>query len=217
MTYAVEFQNVSRLYGDVRAVDGVSIGIRDGEFFSMLGPSGSGKTTCLRLMAGFEQPDLGVVRLGGIDAGGLPPYQRDVNTVFQDYALFPHLSVRQNVAFGLRRGWRNPPRGCRIAAVEHWLQAFGIDTIGDLLPAQISGGQRQRTALARALVTRPQALLLDEPFAALDHALRAHLRREPEGVLEETGIPLLLISHDPEDVALCGQQVVHMADGRMQA
>ncbi len=137
--------------------------------------------------------------------------------MFQDYALFPHLSVRQNVAFGLRRGWRNPLRGCRIAAVEHWLQAFGIDTIGDLLPAQISGGQRQRTALARALVTRPQALLLDEPFAALDHALRAHLRRELEGVLEETGIPLLLISHDPEDVALFGQQVVHMADGRMQA
>lgn len=189
----------------------------------LFGPSGAGKSLTLKAVAGLLRPDAGSIRMHGqplFDAAAgihLSPQQRRICYVFQDYALFPHLSVRQNVAFGLRRGWRNPPRGCRIAAVEHWLQAFGIDTIGDLLPAQISGGQRQRTALARALVTRPQALLLDEPFAALDHALRAHLRRELEGVLEETGIPLLLISHDPEDVALFGQQVVHMADGRMQA
>jgi molybdate transport system ATP-binding protein len=188
----------------------------------LFGPSGAGKSLTLKAVAGLLRPDAGSIRMHGqplFDATAglhLSPQQRRIGYVFQDYALFPHLSVRQNVAFGLRRGWRNPARGCRIAAVEHWLQVFGIDQVGDLLPAQISGGQRQRTALARALVTRPQALLLDEPFAALDHALRTHLRRELESVLEETGIPLLLISHDPEDVMLFGQQVVHMADGRTQ-
>jgi molybdate transport system ATP-binding protein len=146
----------------------------------------------------------------------LSPQRRRIGYVFQDYALFPHLSVRQNVGFGLQRGWRNPVRGSRIPAVEQWLQAFRIEHIGDLLPAQISGGQRQRTALARALVTQPQALLLDEPFAALDHQLRAHLRQELETVLDHTGIPLLLISHDPEDLDMFGQQVAHLAAGWVQ-
>jgi molybdate transport system ATP-binding protein len=188
----------------------------------LFGPSGAGKSLTLKAIAGLLQPDSGVIRLHGqtlfnANAGiNLSPQRRRIGYVFQDYALFPHLSVRQNVAFGLHRGWRNPPRGSRIAAVEQWLQAFRIEHIGDLLPAQISGGQRQRTALARALVTQPQALLLDEPFAALDHHLRAHLRQELETVLDQTGIPLLLISHDPEDMDMFGQQVVHLAEGRVK-
>lgn len=188
----------------------------------LFGPSGAGKSLTLKAIAGLLQPDSGVIRLHGqtlfnANAGiNLSPQRRRIGYVFQDYALFPHLSVRQNVAFGLHRGWRNPPRGSRIAAVEQWLQAFRIEHIGDLLPAQISGGQRQRTALARALVTQPQALLLDEPFAALDHHLRAHLRQELETVLDQTGIPLLLISHDPEDMDMFGQQVLHLAEGRVK-
>ncbi|WP_369038959.1 ATP-binding cassette domain-containing protein [Stenotrophomonas maltophilia] len=187
----------------------------------LFGPSGAGKSLTLKAVAGLLQPAQGHVRLQGqtlFDAAtavDLPPQRRRLGYVFQDYALFPHLSVRQNVAFGLQRGWLNPRQGARIEAVEQWLQAFRIDHVGDLLPAQVSGGQRQRTALARAMVTRPQALLLDEPFAALDHDLRQHLRQELESVLDRTGIPLLLISHDPQDVAVFGQQVAHVVDGRI--
>ena len=153
MTFAVEFSAVSRLYGQVKAVDRVTLRIEQGEFFSMLGPSGSGKTTCLRLMAGFEQPDLGVVRLGGIDAGGLPPYLRDVNTVFQDYALFPHLSVAENVAYGLKI--KGVGRGDRMARSEEALELVALGGYGTRKPSELSGGQRQRVALARALVNRP--------------------------------------------------------------
>jgi molybdate transport system ATP-binding protein len=189
----------------------------------LFGPSGAGKSLTLKAVAGLLRPDSGLIRLHGhtlFDARAgvhLSPQRRRIGYVFQDYALFPHLSVRQNVGFGLQRGWRNPARGSRIAAVEQWLQAFRIEHIGDLLPAQISGGQRQRTALARALVTQPQALLLDEPFAALDHHLRAHLRQELETVLDQTGIPLLLISHDPEDMDMFGQQVAHLVEGRIKS
>ena len=187
----------------------------------LFGPSGAGKSLTLKAVAGLLRPDRGHVRLQGqalfdSQAGvDLPPQARRLGYVFQDYALFPHLSVRQNVAFGLQRGWSNPRRGQRFDAVEQWLQAFRIDPVGDLLPSQVSGGQRQRTALARALVTRPQALLLDEPFAALDHDLARHLRQELETVLDETGIPLLLISHDPQDVAMFGRQVARVLDGRI--
>ncbi|PSD11607.1 ABC transporter ATP-binding protein, partial [Stenotrophomonas maltophilia] len=180
-----------------------------------------GKSLTLKAVAGLLRPGQGHVRVQGqtlFDAAtgvDLPPQHRQLGYVFQDYALFPHLSVRQNVAFGLEKGWLNPRVGQRFDAVEQWLQAFRIDTVGDLLPSQISGGQRQRTALARALVTQPQALLLDEPFSALDHDLRQHLRQELEAVLDKTGIPLLLISHDPQDVAMFGQQVARMVDGRI--
>jgi len=187
----------------------------------LFGPSGAGKSLTLKAVAGLLRPWRGHVRLQGqtlfdSEAGvNLAPQRRRLGYVFQDYALFPHLSVRQNVAFGLERGWFNPRRGTRIEAVERWLQAFRIDPVADLLPSQVSGGQRQRTALARALVTQPQALLLDEPFAALDHDLRQHLRQELEAVLDETGIPLLLISHDPRDVDVFGQQVARVVDGRI--
>ncbi len=187
----------------------------------LFGPSGAGKSLTLKAVAGLLRPGQGHVRLQGqtlFDTAtgvDLPPQRRRLGYVFQDYALFPHLSVRQNVAFGLQKGWLNPRVGQRFDAVEQWLHAFRIDTVGDLLPSQISGGQRQRTALARALVTQPQALLLDEPFSALDHDLRQHLRQELETVLDKTGIPLLLISHDPQDVAMFGQQVARVVDGRI--
>jgi len=188
----------------------------------LCGPSGAGKSLTLKSVAGLLRPDAGLIRMHGqpffdrAQGVDLSPQRRRIGYVFQEYALFPHLTVRQNVGFGLQRGLRNPAAGRRCAEVERWLQTFRIDQLGDMLPQQLSGGQRQRTALARALVTQPQALLLDEPFSALDHALRAHLRQELEMVLTQTGIPLLLISHDPEDVAMFGQQVVHLADGQVQ-
>ncbi|WP_312328635.1 ATP-binding cassette domain-containing protein [Stenotrophomonas sp.] len=187
----------------------------------LFGPSGAGKSLTLKAIAGLLRPEAGHVRLGGatlFDAGqavNLPPQQRRLGYLFQDYALFPHLTVRQNIAFGLHRGWLNPSRREKDAEVERWMAALRIEHLAQMLPAQVSGGQRQRTALARALVTRPQALLLDEPFAALDHDLRAHLRQELKDVLEATDVPLLLISHDPADVAMFGQQVVELADGKV--
>ncbi|WNH50443.1 ATP-binding cassette domain-containing protein [Stenotrophomonas aracearum] len=187
----------------------------------LFGPSGAGKSLTLKAIAGLLRPEAGHVRLGGatlFDAGqavNLPPQQRRLGYLFQDYALFPHLTVRQNIAFGLHRGWLNPSRREKDAEVERWMAALRIEHLAQMLPAQVSGGQRQRTALARALVTRPQALLLDEPFAALDHDLRAHLRQELQEVLEATDVPLLLISHDPADVAMFGHQVVELADGKV--
>lgn len=187
----------------------------------LFGPSGAGKSLTLKAIAGLMRPQAGSMRLGGevvFDASlGIhrPPQQRRLGYVFQDYALFPHLSVRQNIGFGLQRGWFNPPRRERDAEVERWMRALRIEHLAQMLPSQLSGGQRQRTALARALVTRPQALLLDEPFAALDHDLRAHLRQELLDVLAATDVPLLLISHDPADVAMFGQQVVELVDGKV--
>ena len=187
----------------------------------LFGPSGAGKSLTLKAVAGLLRPGQGHVRLQGqtlFDAAtgvDLPPQHRRLGYVFQDYALFPHLSVRQNVAFGLQKGWLNPRVGQRFDAVEQWLHAFRIDTVGDLLPSQVSGGQRQRTALARALVTQPQALLLDEPFSALDQDLRQHLRQELEAVLDGAGIPLLLISHDPNDIEIFGGQIACIENGRL--
>ena len=187
----------------------------------LFGPSGAGKSLTLKAIAGLLKPTRGHIRLldrtlfSSESGVHLPPQQRRIGYVFQDYALFPHLTLRQNVAFGVTRGWRNAKRGDRLEGVEKWLQALRIDHVADALPHQLSGGQRQRTALARALVTEPQALLLDEPFAALDHHLRAHLRSTLDQVLDEAGIPLLLITHDPEDVEVFGQQVVRMADGHV--
>lgn len=176
MTYAVEFDNVSRLYGDVRAVDGVSIAIKDGEFFSMLGPSGSGKTTCLRLIAGFEQLSGGAISIFGKPASNLPPWERDVNTVFQDYALFPHMSILDNVAYGLMVKGVNKKQ--RHAMAQEALEKVALGFVQQRKPSQLSGGQRQRVAIARALVNEPRVLLLDEPLGALDLKLREQMQLE---------------------------------------
>lgn len=187
----------------------------------LYGPSGAGKTQTLRMMAGISRPDAGRVVVAdrvlfdsasGID---LPPRQRQLAFMFQDYALFPHLTVRQNIAFALGPGWRNPARSAQHEDVERWIQRFRMQEIAGHLPHQISGGQRQRTALARALITRPAALLLDEPFAALDKWLRRQLRDELLELQQTLNLPMLLITHDDDDVAALAQQVVHLADGRV--
>lgn len=190
---------------------------------ALLGPSGAGKSQTLKLIAGMARPDDGRVSVDGrllYDASrrlSLPAQQRRLGYVFQDYALFPHLSVRQNIGFGLRRGWLNPARRQPEPAVQRWLRAFHLEAIADHLPHQISGGQRQRTALARALVNEPAALLLDEPFAALDKPLRQRLRRELLDLRADLAIPTLLITHDDEDAALLADEVVHLRAGRVVA
>ncbi|MCD8548353.1 MAG: ABC transporter ATP-binding protein [Aeromonadaceae bacterium] len=214
MTWAVEFSAVSRHYGQVKAVDKVSLQIEPGEFFSMLGPSGSGKTTCLRLMAGFEQPDLGAVRLSGVDAVGLPPYQRDVNTVFQDYALFPHLKVWENVAYGLKI--RGVGRGDRMARAEEALAMVALDGYGDRKPAALSGGQRQRVALARALVNRPKVLLLDEPLGALDLKLREQMQSELKRLHRQLGITFVYVTHDQGEALSMSDRVAVFNKGRIE-
>lgn len=187
------------------------------------GPSGAGKSQTLQAIAGLMQPDGGHIRIGGrtlFDAAAgirLSPQARRCGYLFQDYALFPHLNVRQNVLFGLQRGWLNPWRRTRLAEVEQCLAAFGLSELAQQLPAQLSGGQRQRVALARAIVARPQVLLLDEPFAALDPALRASLRHELDTLQRRLQLPMLLITHDHDDVAQFGDHVLALRDGRVAA
>lgn len=189
----------------------------------LFGPSGAGKTQTLRMIAGITRPDDGRVAVAGRvlydRAAGvsLPAPQRRLATMFQDYALFPHLTVRQNIGFGLRRGWRNPSLRRRDPQVEAWIGRFGLQAVAGHYPQQLSGGQRQRTALARALVTEPAALLLDEPFAALDRALRRQLRGELLQLQQALQLPLLLITHDEEDVEILAEQVVQLAGGRVMA
>ena len=187
----------------------------------LFGPSGAGKTLTLKMIAGLLKPDSGHARIAGetlfdSTAGvDLSPQARRLAYVFQDYALFPHLTVRQNIAFALRTGWRNPLRNTSHAAVERWLQAFSLKAVERLYPHQLSGGQKQRTALARALVAQPRALLLDEPFAALDKALRHGLRSELAQLQAELKIPMLLITHDEDDIANLADEVVHIAAGQV--
>jgi len=194
MTVAVEFSNISRHYGNVKAVDDVSISVAEGEFFSMLGPSGSGKTTCLRLIAGFEQPSAGSIRIFGKEAAGAPPYEREVNTVFQDYALFPHMTVLQNVAYGLRVKGINKTECCKRA--EEALALVALADYGHRKPSELSGGQRQRVALARALVNQPRVLLLDEPLGALDLKLREQMQLELKTLHKKLGITFIYVTHD---------------------
>jgi molybdate transport system ATP-binding protein len=188
----------------------------------LYGPSGAGKTQTLRMIAGITPPDSGWVRVAGrtlFDAAAglnLSPQQRQVGYVFQDYALFPHLTVRQNIAFALRRGWRNPLRQEPLPEADRWIEQFGLKEVAAQLPHQISGGQCQRTALARALVTQPTALLLDEPFAALDKALRHRLREELLELQTSLQLPLLLITHDEDDVDRLAQEVVQLDAGRVR-
>ncbi|MCP8465725.1 ABC transporter ATP-binding protein [Pseudomonas sp. ZM23] len=214
MTTAVQFTEVSRHYGDVRAVDRVSIEIRDGEFFSMLGPSGSGKTTCLRLIAGFEQPTSGSIRIHGHEAGGLPPYERDVNTVFQDYALFPHMNVLDNVAYGLKV--KGVARSERYHRAEEALGMVALTGYGKRKPAQLSGGQRQRVALARALVNRPRVLLLDEPLGALDLKLREQMQVELKKLQRQLGITFIFVTHDQGEALSMSDRVAVFNKGRIE-
>jgi putative spermidine/putrescine transport system ATP-binding protein len=198
----------------VQAVAGVDLEIADGEFFSMLGPSGSGKTTVLRLVAGFELPTSGTVELAGRDVSRLAPFQRDVNTVFQDYALFPHLSVRDNVAYGLRvKGVRTAERNRRA---EEMLAAVRLEGFGTRRPGQLSGGQRQRVALARALVNRPRVLLLDEPLGALDLKLREQMQTELKAIQREVGVTFVFVTHDQEEALTMSDRVAVFNRGRIE-
>ncbi|MBK5435573.1 ABC transporter ATP-binding protein [Pseudomonas sp. TH32] len=214
MTLAVQFTHVSRQFGEVKAVDRVSIDIQDGEFFSMLGPSGSGKTTCLRLIAGFEQPSAGSIRIHGEEAAGLPPYQRDVNTVFQDYALFPHMNVRDNVAYGLKV--KGVAKTERLNRAEEALGMVALGGYGDRKPVQLSGGQRQRVALARALVNRPRVLLLDEPLGALDLKLREQMQSELKKLQRQLGITFIFVTHDQTEALSMSDRVAVFNKGRIE-
>jgi putative spermidine/putrescine transport system ATP-binding protein len=209
----IRLAGVRKLYGDVVAVDGVDLDIRRGEFFTLLGPSGSGKTTCLRMIAGFERPDEGRIELGGDDVSRLPPAERDVNTVFQDYALFPHMSVGDNVAYGLKV--KKVAKGERVQRVEEALAMVRLEGYGDRRPSQLSGGQRQRVALARALVNRPRVLLLDEPLGALDLKLRQQLQVELKGIQNEVGITFVYVTHDQDEALTMSDRIAVMDGGRV--
>ena len=213
MTAAVSFRQVSRHFGSVRAVDAVDLEIGAGEFFAMLGPSGSGKTTCLRLIAGFEQPTSGSISIFGERAEGVPPYRRNVNTVFQDYALFPHLSVLDNVAYGLMV--KGVGKAERHKAAQEALALVQLPGYGDRRPAQLSGGQRQRVALARALVNQPRVLLLDEPLGALDLKLRENMQEELKALQKKLGITFVFVTHDQGEALSMADRVAVFNDGRI--
>ncbi|MBE0555220.1 MAG: ABC transporter ATP-binding protein [Rhodobacteraceae bacterium] len=213
MTAAVEFQSVSRHFGPVKAVDSVDLTIAEGAFFAMLGPSGSGKTTCLRLISGFETPTGGAIRIFGEDVSATPPHLRNVNTVFQDYALFPHMNVRDNVAYGLMV--KGMGRAARLARAEEMLALVKLDGYGDRKPAQLSGGQRQRVALARALVNEPRVLLLDEPLGALDLKLREAMQDELKALQHRLGITFIFVTHDQHEALSMADSLAVFNEGRI--
>ncbi len=211
---AIELVRLRKAFGDVVAVDDVNLTIADGEFFSMLGPSGSGKTTVLRLIAGFEQPNAGAILLHGRDVAALAPYDRDVNTVFQDYALFPHMTVQQNVEYGLKvKGVGKAERQARAAEM---LTTVRLGEYGRRKPTQLSGGQRQRVALARALVNRPKVLLLDEPLGALDLKLREEMQVELKLIQRDVGITFVFVTHDQGEALSMSDRVAVFNAGRIE-
>ena len=210
----VVLSGIGKVYGDVVAVDGIDLEIARGEFFTMLGPSGSGKTTTLRIIAGFERPDGGRVQLGGVDVTDRPPYDRDVNTVFQDYALFPHMSVSENVEYGLRvKGVKRTERRRRA---QEALELVRLAGFGDRKPVQLSGGQRQRVALARAIVNHPRVLLLDEPLGALDLKLRQEMQSELKRIQQEVGITFVYVTHDQEEALTMSDRLAVFNEGRIE-
>jgi putative spermidine/putrescine transport system ATP-binding protein len=211
---AVRLDGARKTYGEVVAVDRVDLDILEDEFFTFLGPSGSGKTTCLRMIAGFERPDEGRVELGGRDVTDLPPYERDVNTVFQDYALFPHMTVGENVEYGLRIA--KVGREERRRRATEALEMVRLSGYEKRRPGQLSGGQRQRVALARALVKRPRVLLLDEPLGALDLKLRQQMQNELRGLQQEVGITFVYVTHDQEEALTMSDRLAVFSEGRIE-
>jgi putative spermidine/putrescine transport system ATP-binding protein len=209
----VVLRGIRKTYGDVVAVDSIDLEIARGEFFTMLGPSGSGKTTTLRIIAGFERPDSGRVELNGADVTRRPPYERDVNTVFQDYALFPHMTVADNVEYGLRvKGVRRQERRSRA---EDALALVRLKGFGGRRPVQLSGGQRQRVALARAIVNHPEVLLLDEPLGALDLKLRQEMQTELKRIQQQVGITFVYVTHDQEEALTMSDRIAVFSQGRI--
>jgi putative spermidine/putrescine transport system ATP-binding protein len=219
---AIEFKNVTRVFsvahkdlsGEIRAVDDVSLKISDGEFFSLLGPSGSGKTTSLRMIAGFDRPTSGQILLYGQDVSNLPPYERDVNTVFQDYALFPHMTVSENIAYGLMI--KKVPKAERQNRVDETLDLVRLAGFANRKPNQLSGGQRQRVALARALINHPKVLLLDEPLGALDLKLRQQMQVELKAIQQRVGITFIFVTHDQEEALTMSDRIAVFNVGRVE-
>jgi putative spermidine/putrescine transport system ATP-binding protein len=211
---AIRFDDVSRHFGDVKAVDRANLEIHDGEFFSMLGPSGSGKTTCLRMIAGFDRPTFGNIFLYGKDVSNLPPFERDVNTVFQDYALFPHMTIADNIAYGLMV--KGVPKPERYKQVDEMLELVRLPGYGQRKPSQLSGGQRQRVALARALINHPKVLLLDEPLGALDLKLRQQMQVELKSIQKRVGITFVFVTHDQEEALTMSDRIAVFNEGKIQ-
>ena len=212
--YDIEFRAVTKRFGALTAVDGVSLQVRKGEFLSLLGPSGCGKTTSLRLIAGFEQPDEGELLIGGVDAVGTPPYRRDVNTVFQQYALFPHMTILDNVAYGLKQ--RHVSKAERYAEARQALELVQLTGREKQRPSTLSGGQQQRVALARALVNRPRVLLLDEPLGALDLKLRKEMQIELTRIQQQVGVTFIYVTHDQGEALSMSDRIAVMSQGVIQ-
>ncbi len=210
----IELDHVTKTFGDYVAVEDAHFDIKKGEFFSMLGPSGCGKTTTLRMIAGFDLPTSGAVRLDGIDVSQTPPYKRDVNTVFQQYALFPHMSVLKNVMFGL--SIKGVPKAQAKSRAVEMLEVVRLQDFSDRKPSQLSGGQQQRVALARALVNMPKALLLDEPLAALDLKLRQAMQFELKRIQREVGITFIFVTHDQHEAITMSDRIAVMSQGRVE-
>jgi putative spermidine/putrescine transport system ATP-binding protein len=210
----IRLAELRKEFGPVTAVDGIDLDVADGEFFAVLGPSGSGKTTVLRMIAGFELPTSGTIELGGVDTTRTPPFRRNVNTVFQDYALFPHMSVQQNVEYGLRvKGVGKAERSVRVGEALDMVRLGGL---GTRRPTELSGGQRQRVALARALVNRPRVLLLDEPLGALDLKLREQMQVELKEIQREVGITFVFVTHDQDEALTLCDRLAVMNAGRLE-
>jgi putative spermidine/putrescine transport system ATP-binding protein len=210
---AIRLRGLTRNFGDVIAVNGVDLDVIDGEFLTLLGPSGSGKTTVLRMIAGFERPDAGTIELAGVDVTRTPPYARDINTVFQDYALFPHMSVQKNVEYGLKV--KKVPSAERVQRAKEALESVRLGAHGDRAPSQLSGGQRQRVALARALVNRPKVLLLDEPLGALDLKLREQMQVELKEIQRDVGITFVFVTHDQDEALTMSDRIAVFNEGNI--